>query len=95
MEKFLLEASFILGVSQVSIENDYYMRDIPELIQMHYRKLQSDKLAQLQTLIASNGRNLEEKAYDQYIKSLLPPEANVEDNLTFNRDKFEQLRRRR
>lgn len=95
MEKFLLEASFILGVSQISIENDYYMRDIPELIQMHYRKMQSDKLAQLQILIASNARNLEEKEYAKFIKSLLPPEANVEDNLTFNRDKLEELRRRR
>lgn len=86
-----------MGVSQVSIENDYYMVDLPELIQMKYRKEQTDKLSQLQILIAANNRSIEEKEYKEFIQSIIPSDLkNPADNmLVFNRDKFEQLRNRR
>lgn len=95
MDEFLLNTSFILGVSQVSLENDFYMVDLPELIQLKFKKEQAEKLTQLQILIASNNRSIEEKDYKLFINSMIPKDVKkVEDNLTFDRNKFEQLRSR-
>ena len=71
------------------------MVDLPELIQLNFKKNQAEKLAQLQILIASNNRTLEEKEYTKFIKTLIPVDSkSIEDTSTFSRDKLEQLRRR-
>lgn len=71
------------------------MVDLPELIQLKHKENQAEKLVQLQILIASNNRNLEEKEYTKFIKTLVPANSkSIEDTSTFSRDKLEQLRRR-
>lgn len=71
------------------------MVDIPDLIQLKHKKDQADKLNQLQILIASNNRTIEEKDYKNLINSMIPQDVKKANaNLTFDREKVELLRRR-
>ncbi|WP_172369563.1 hypothetical protein [Sporosarcina jiandibaonis] len=85
----------MLEVSQVALENDFYMVDIPFLIEKKISMVQSERFLRLQTLIAANNRTMEDKDYKVFSNNLLPQEMKekVEKEMnTFNREKFEMLR---
>lgn len=80
-----------MGVSQIALETEYYMVDIPDILQKKLERDKNDKLNHLQLLIASNNRKLEEKDYKNMVAGLMP--QNVINNTNnFDRDKMERLR---
>ncbi|MDW0113761.1 hypothetical protein QT711_11235 [Sporosarcina saromensis] len=82
----------MLNVSQTAIENEFYMVDLPFLIQKKHEQQNAELLVKLQLLIASNNRAMEESDYKQFINAITPKEIKADMN-KFDRDKFEQLRR--
>lgn len=90
-DDFLRDVSFILGVSQTAIENEFYMVDLPFLIEKKHEQHNGEKLMQLQLMTAANNRAMEDNDYKRLVDSLTPAEAK-EDMNKFDRDKLEQLR---
>jgi hypothetical protein len=86
-----MEVALILGVSQHAIENEYYMIDLPRLIE---RKVKLDAVKRLEDMrftFASNNRSLEEVEFKKYMNELTK-RTGAKISETFDREKFEQLR---
>lgn len=75
----------ILGVSQTEIEEEFYMKDIPQLIEEKHTKNRQEKIneyfIQLQLMIASNDRAMDPDDYKHLVRNLT---KNLEDNESKN-----------
>lgn len=92
----MFEASSILGISQVDLENKYYMVDIPEAIKEKYRERNIEHFVQFQMMLASNNRVMDEDNYKKFIENLT---KNLRDDRSetgqgeeLDRHAFETLR---
>lgn len=83
-----MQSAFILSVTPVQLETEFYMVDIPKLIQKKREKENTDRMIQLRLLIASNNRMMDDKDYSQFI-NVLSPENRLEK---FDRNAVERLR---
>lgn len=70
------------------METQFYMVDIPKLIQQKREKESTERLIQLRLMIASNNRLMDDKDYSQFI-NILSPEKKLEK---FDRSALERLR---
>ncbi|WP_096436486.1 hypothetical protein [Alteribacter populi] len=85
------ESAVILGKTQRQIENEYYLVDLPELLDDKRRTDAIQRLADNHAQVANNGRRLEDEDYKEYRNALVRA-AGIKPKETFDRDKFEQLR---
>jgi uncharacterized NAD-dependent epimerase/dehydratase family protein len=86
-----MDVALMLGVSQHAIENEYYMTDLPRLLE---RKAKLDAMKRLDDFrfnIATNNRGLDEAEFKQYTNELTK-RTGLKVNEKFDRSKFEQLR---
>lgn len=81
----------MLGVSQKAVETEYYMVDLPKLVEKKMKFDAVKRLGELQFVLASNNRSFEEAEYRKYVKQL-SNQAGIKSETNFDRDKFEQLR---
>ncbi len=88
MDEFLVQAAFILGVTPKQLEHEYYMVDIPKLIEKQREKESIDRLIHLRLLIASNSRLMEDNDYSQFV-NMLSTEKKLDK---FDRNAMERLR---
>jgi hypothetical protein len=88
----LRQTAFILGVSQFSIENEYYMVDLPVILEDKAKEKNSRMLEQVMILLATNGRHMEDKEYKEFINNLTKGSGLNEQSDQFDREKFEHLR---
>lgn len=86
-----MNASSILGVTQVDIETNFYMVDIPTLIEKKRLEQNLEKVTLLNLMIASNNRGMEDKEYREFIKPFVQNGSLLDMN-KFDRGKVEQLR---
>jgi uncharacterized NAD-dependent epimerase/dehydratase family protein len=86
-----MEASLILGVSQKAIENEYYMIDLPALIERKTKYDAVNRLADLRFVLATNNRSMEDSEYKRYVNELTT-RLGIKVSDKFDRGKFEQLR---
>ncbi|MBX6361280.1 MAG: hypothetical protein IRZ03_14510 [Acidobacterium ailaaui] len=83
-----------LGVSQHILETEYYMVDLPAIVDRHRQLRAIQRLEFVGDLIASNNRSLDDSEYKRLMKSL-QTEAGFDQrssNDRFDREAFEQLR---
>jgi hypothetical protein len=91
MDDFLIEASVAIGVSQVELENGYYMIDLPAVLESKRKQSALERLTDVHIILATNNRNLEEAEYKAFIRRL-NKDVGIKEEQSFNRDKFEELR---
>ncbi|PKH09864.1 hypothetical protein [Planomicrobium sp. MB-3u-38] len=75
----------------MDIENNFYMVDIPVLIEKKRTEQNLEKITLLNLMMASNNRTMEDKEYRSFIKPFLPKGSTADMN-KFDRGKVEQLR---
>ncbi|MEN2464906.1 hypothetical protein [Ornithinibacillus sp. JPR2-1] len=94
LDDFLTEVSSVLGVSQRVLETEYYMVDIPKLIEKKRKEQLADYFMQLQLSIASNNRVMEEEDYHNLVRNLtkILEEENKTEQNKLDRQKLEALR---
>jgi uncharacterized NAD-dependent epimerase/dehydratase family protein len=91
IDDFLLDVALMLGVSQHAIENEYYMIDLPRMLE---RKARIDAMKRIEDLrfnIATNNRSLDEAEFKKYMNELTK-RTGIKVAEKFDREKFEQLR---
>ncbi|MBU5214959.1 hypothetical protein [Heyndrickxia oleronia] len=81
-----------MGVSQVSIENEFYMVDLPIILEEKAKEKSARLLEQIMILIATNDRHMEEGEYKKLINNITNQLDKQEETCQFDREKFEQLR---
>jgi hypothetical protein len=81
----------ILETSQYSIENEFYMVDLPELLEIKAKQKNEVLLEKVLLQLATNNRSLPEDESKKYINNLTKQAGNHSSD-TFDREKFEQLR---
>ena len=81
----------MLGVSQIDIERNYYMVDLPELLVRKRKNDAMQRLTDLRVLIASNNRMIEDAEYKTLVNEFTKA-VGIKPRNTFDRNKFEQLR---
>lgn len=82
------EWSAVLGVSQRAVETEYYIVDIPKIIDSLRRREAGDRLFQLQ---ASSFLYMQKNEKTALIKALQLDAGVVEENTKFDRAKMDQL----
>jgi hypothetical protein len=80
-----------LGVSQQTIENEYYMIDIPDFLDQRTKQKNARLLEQVMLRIATNNRTMENDEYKKFVNQLTN-QAGIKPNDGFDREKFEHLR---
>lgn len=78
----------MLGVSQRTVETEYYIVDIPEIVRVLRHREAVDRLFQLQ---ASSFTHMEKNAQVQLIKSLQREAGVKQEAVKFERAKMDQL----
>jgi hypothetical protein len=91
MDDWLRDAAVILGKTQREIENEYYLVDLPDLIDAKNRIEAQQRLTSIQERVAANGRQMADEDYNRYRSALLK-DAGIKAPSGFDRDKFEELR---
>ena len=81
----------MLGVSQIALETEFFMVDLPRFISAKQRTEKERHLMTLNTLVAANNRILDQVDYKKFVAQLTPETTRVEPS-KFDRDKFEELR---
>jgi uncharacterized NAD-dependent epimerase/dehydratase family protein len=81
----------MLGVSQYAIENEYYMIDLPRLLERKAKLDAMNRLEDLRFNVATNNRGLDESEFKKYVNELTK-RTGLKVNEKFDRNKFEQLR---
>ncbi|WP_141432414.1 hypothetical protein [Bacillus sp. 03113] len=84
-----MQAAFKLGVSQIAIETEYYMVDLPVLLEKKAKEHNDKVLEKVMIQLATNRRSLEEEEFNKFMKQLTS-ELNL--NQSFSREKMEELR---
>lgn len=95
MDDFLTEVSHVLEISQKSLENDYYMVDIPGLVEKKRNERAAEYFMQLQLLIASNNRSLPDEGFENMVRNLtknLEGEETKQETNKLDRQALETLR---
>jgi hypothetical protein len=80
-----------LNVSQVELENGYYMVDLPTLIEKKRKSIVEQRLGDIFMILATNNRGIEEAEYKTYINNL-NKSLGIKIEEKFDRNKFEELR---
>ena len=80
-----------MGVSQVELENGYYMVDLPAVLESKRKRDALKMLNEVYLILATNNRGIEEADYKSFIRRL-NKDVGVKEDQGFNRDKFEELR---
>ncbi|TYS60471.1 hypothetical protein FZC76_21605 [Sutcliffiella horikoshii] len=92
MEDWLKDAAISLNVTQKVLETQYYMIDLPDLLEKKRVEQSRLKLLDLHNLIASNNRAYESEDYINHVNSLLKVAGFDDRNTTkFNREKMDRL----
>jgi hypothetical protein len=91
MDDWLRDAAVILGKTQFEIETEYYLVDLPDLIDAKNRVEAQQRLTSIQERVAANGRKMADEDYSRYRRALLK-DAGIKAPSGFDRDKFEELR---
>lgn len=90
-----MEASHILGTSQEDLENNYYMKDVADLVERKIKQENAEFFLQFQMMLASNNRFMEEESYGEFVRNLTKNlESSESDNKAnkLDRQAFEALR---
>lgn len=82
------EWAAVLGVSQRTVETEYYIIDIPEIVKVLRQREAGDRLFQLQ---ANSFLHMEKNAQTALIKALQREAGIVEESVKFDRAKMDQL----
>lgn len=88
IDDFLMDVAITLGVSQKVVENEYYMIDLPELMEKKRRK---DAIDRLHKLLLYNASNMEQSEFKKFVTELMR-QAGIKEETKFSREKIEQLR---
>lgn len=83
-----MDVALTLGVSQKAIENEYYMIDLPELLE---KKRQKDAVEKLNKLVLYNATSMEQSEFKQFVNELTK-QAGIKEEQKFSREKIEALR---
>jgi hypothetical protein len=86
-----MDVALMLGVSQHAIENEYYMIDLPRMLERKARIDAMKRLDDMRFNFASNNRSLEDAEFKKYMNELTK-RTGLKVNEKFDRSKFEQLR---
>jgi hypothetical protein len=81
----------VLGVSQVELETGYYMVDLAELMRQKRKHNALAQLEEVNLLLATNNRGLEESDAKRYMQNISRA-TGVKQETKFNRQKMEELR---
>jgi len=95
IDDFLLNASHILGVGQKTLEDSYYMKDLPGLIKRKRDEEADDYFMRLQLSLASNNRILEDESFKTLVRNLtkhLEGGGSKQDTNKLDRHALEALR---
>lgn len=92
VDEFLVQAASALDVSQYEIENEFYMVDIPQLIEEKIKMKHRELYENFMILLATNNRSLEDNEFKKFMEDLSKPLMQQKQNSEFDREKFEQLR---
>ena len=91
LDDFLIDVAVILNVPQTVLETSYYMVDLPKIIESVRKRDIVKRLGDLQMILATNNRGMEEADYKSYITGL-NKSLGIKAEQKFDRAKFEELR---
>jgi len=92
LDQFLVTVAALLGVSQTTLETEFYMVDILAFLEQK-RKLDAvNRLQTVQALLATNNRAMENVDVKAFMRDLTRA-IGVKEEEKFSRAKFEELRR--
>ncbi|THE09950.1 hypothetical protein E1I69_20500 [Bacillus timonensis] len=80
-----------LGVSQKALENEYYMVDLPAILEDKAKEKNTGLLEQIMVRLATNSRYMPDDEYQKLMNQVFPKDAIPTEN-QFSREKFEELR---
>lgn len=86
-----MQASLILGVSQKSIETEFYMVDLPKILEAKAKEKNNRVYEQILIHLATNNRALNEDDHKEFMRNVAN-HIEINHNDQFDREKFEQLR---
>jgi len=92
VDEFLIRAAIILGVSQSVIENEFYMVDIPHMLEEKMKEKHKELFEKVIIQLATNSRSLEDEEFKKFIEKITKILEVQEKNNQFDREKFEHLR---
>lgn len=73
------------------IENEFYMVDIPVLLEDKVKEKAAKLIEQIMVRLATNSRYMPEDEYKKFMDQVIPKNNNTVDS-QFSREKFEELR---
>lgn len=92
LDQFLISVAAMLGVSQTTLESEFYMVDILTFLEQK-RKLDAvNRLQTVQVLLATNNRAMADTETKMFMRDLTRA-IGVKEEQKFSRSKFEELRR--
>ncbi|MEH7223851.1 hypothetical protein V7112_08520 [Bacillus sp. JJ1566] len=80
-----------LGVSQKAIQNEYYMVDLPAILEDKAKEKTFQLLEQIMIRLATNSRYMPDEEYQKFMNQVIPKDATPAEK-QFSREKFEELR---
>lgn len=83
-----MDVALTLGVSQKTLEEEFYMIDIPVLLE---KKQKNDALEQLNQLVLYNASNMQPEDFKRFTNDLAK-QAGIQQEQKFDRERIEQLR---
>lgn len=83
-----MDVSLTLGVSQKTIEEEFYMIDLPLLLE---KKRKNDAIERLNQLVLYNAASMDQSDFKQFVNDLTK-QAGIKQEQKFSREKIEQLR---
>lgn len=89
IDDFLMEVAITLGVSQTAVETEYYMIDLPALME---KKRKKDAIDRLNQVILYNSSGMDKNDFKRFVNDLMKQAGVDKEEQKFNRAKFEQLR---
>jgi hypothetical protein len=81
----------LLNVPQTVLETSYYFVDIPKIIEAARKRDIANRLADINMIVATNNKSLEDADYKAYISGLSKI-LGIKADQKFDREKFEELR---
>jgi hypothetical protein len=90
----LRDAALILGVSQLTIENEYYIVDLPLMMRKVNEQRAGERLQRIEEYAFAQGVPNDENERKRFIDGIVKQAGmrRSDKAAKFDRDKFEQLR---